>query len=113
MRLVRFTRMALLDMVLSLLLTQFVTTRASAGDEGVKYWVSRDPSIGYAVPIPHVDQFPASFVFQPTAPRGYAVPVQHVFQFPASYVYQPGPRVPFGGARSTYDRYGRATIIPR
>src|SRR5262249_14690586 len=48
------------------------------------------PWEGYAVPLQSVYQFPAAFVFQPTAPGGYAVPLQSVEQFPAAFVTQPG-----------------------
>jgi hypothetical protein len=87
---------------------------AHAGDGLGHYWVSRDPSIGYAVPIQRVYQFPAAFVFQPTAPSGYAVPIQRVYQFPAAFVFQPGPEVPFGGVfHSAYDQYAGPSFIPR
>jgi hypothetical protein len=99
---------------LSLALAQVMIADADAGDGCDKYWVSRDPSVGYAVPIQHVFQFPAAFVFQPTSPTGYAVPIQRVYQFPAAFVFQPGPGAPFlGGAGSTYDWYGGPSFIPR
>jgi hypothetical protein len=98
-----------------LVLFAFVSSPgARAGGEGRHYWVSRDPSVGYAVPIQHVFQFPAVLVFQPTARTGYAVPIQHVYQFPAALVFQPGFGVPFdspGGA--SYDPFGGPSFIPR
>jgi hypothetical protein len=85
-----------------------------AEGEGHHYWVSQDPSVGYAVPIQRVYQFPAAFVFQPTRLDGYAVPIQRVYQFPAASVFQPGPEVPFGGVlNSAYDQYAGPSFIPR
>jgi hypothetical protein len=76
--------------------------------------VSEDPAVGYAVPIQRVYQFPAPFVYQPTAPYGYAMPIQRVYQFPAPFVFQPGPEIPFGGVvNSAYDQYAGPSFIPR
>jgi hypothetical protein len=87
---------------------------SQAEGDGHHYWVSGDASVGYAVPIQRVYQFPAAFVFQPTAPEGYAVPIQRVYQFPAAFVFQPGPEVPFGGVfNSAYDQYAGPSFIPR
>lgn len=87
---------------------------ARGGELQGHYWVSRDPSVGYAVPIQRVYQFPAALVFQPTAPYGYAVPLQHVYQFPASLVFQPGPELPFQAMPGPwYDQYGGPSSIPR
>jgi hypothetical protein len=89
-------------------------SEVQAGDHHDGYWVSRDPSIGYAVPIQQVYQYPAPFVFQPTSPWGYAVPIQRVYQFPAVFVFQPGPEVPFQATpRSWYDQFGGPSFIPR
>jgi hypothetical protein len=89
-------------------------SHALAGDHHDHYDVSQDPLIGYAVPIQHVYQYPAAFVFQPTTPWGYAVPIQHVYQFPAAFVFQPGPEVPFQATPgSWYDQYGGPSFIPR
>jgi hypothetical protein len=85
------------------------------GGEGpAHHRVSRDPSVGYAVPLQHVYQFPASLVFQPAAPNGYAVPLQHVYQFPASLVFQPGAELRLGGVwPSTYVQHAGPAFIPR
>jgi hypothetical protein len=101
-----------------LLVTYFSTlpmqSPALAGDHHDHYDVSKDPLIGYAVPIQHVYQYPAAFVFQPTTPWGYAVPIQRVYQFPAAFVFQPGPEVPFQAKPgSWYDQYGGPSFIPR
>jgi hypothetical protein len=89
-------------------------SEARAGDHHDHYWVSRDPAMGYAVPIQHVYQFPAAFVFQPTTPWGYAVPIQRVYQFPAAFVFQPGPEVPYRAAAGTsFDQYSGPSFIPR
>jgi len=91
-----------------------MTSQACAGDHADHYRVSQDPSIGYAVPIQRVYQFPAAFVFQPGPRWGYAVPIQHVYQFPAAFVFQPGPEIPFGGVvHSAYDQYAGPSFIPR
>jgi hypothetical protein len=112
MRRVQLTRMAFLP--IPSLLALFMTSQASAGDECVRYRVSQDPSIGYAVPIQHVYQFPAVMVFQPGPRGGYAVPIQHVYQFPAALVFQPGSEVPFGGVvNSAYDQVTGPSFIPR
>jgi hypothetical protein len=112
MRLVRLTGVPLC--LASILLLRVMTPRADAGETCVKYRVSRDSSIGYAVPIQHVFQFPAALVFQPTSPTGYAVPIQRVHQFPAAFVFQPGPEPPFGGVfNSAYDQYAGPSFIPR
>ena len=88
--------------------------KARAGDHGDHYWVSQDASIGYAVPIQRVYQFPAAFVSQPGTPGCYAVSIQHVYQFPAAFVFQPGPEIPFGGVtNSAYDQYAGPSFIPR
>ncbi len=64
-------------------------SKACAGDHADHYRVSQDPSIGYAVPI------------------------QHVYQFPAALVFQPGPAIPFGGVmNSAYDQYAGPSFIP-
>jgi len=89
-------------------------SKACAGDHGGHYWVSQDATIGYAVPIQRVSQFPAALVFQPGPSVGYAVPIQHVYQFPAAVVFQPGPEIPYGGVtNSTYDQYAGPSFIPR
>jgi len=89
-------------------------SKACAGDHADHYWVSQDPSIGYAVPIQRVYQFPAAFVFQPGPRWSYTVPIQHVYQFPAAFVFQPGPEIPFGGVvHSAYDQYAGPSFIPR
>jgi hypothetical protein len=99
--------------ITSLTLGVIMTTSARAGDEGSCYWVSRDPAVGYTLPIQRVFQFPAAFVYQPTLAEGYAVPIQHVRQFPAAFVSQPGAEVPWGGVlHSAYDQYG-PSFIPR
>jgi hypothetical protein len=67
---------------------------AEAGHQQHRKWVN-DPSVGYAVPLQRVYQFPASIVDQPTSPVGYAVPLQRIYQFPASIVGQPGAIDPF------------------
>ena len=65
-------------------------SEACAGDHADHYRVSHDPSIGYAVPI------------------------QRVYQFPAAFVFQPGPEIPFGGVvHSAYDQYAGPSFIPR
>jgi hypothetical protein len=102
--------------IVSLILLSFPHSMVEVrgGEVDVHYHVSRDPSVGYAVPIQHVFQFPAALVFQPAVPRGYAVPLQHVFQFPAALVFQPGRELPFGEIReSTYDQYPGPAFIPR
>ena len=87
---------------------------ARAGDNHDHYWISRDPSIGYAVPIQRVYQYPGVIVFQPTTPTGYAVPIQRVYQFPAPLVFQPGSEPPFHATPgSWYDQYGGPSFIPR
>jgi hypothetical protein len=97
-----------------LVFTSIMTCRLGANEPYGHYWVSHDPSIGYAVPIQHVYQFPAAFVDQPTAPRGYAVPIQRVYQFQAPFSYRPGFEVPFGGVvYSAYDQYAGPSFIPR
>src|SRR3954463_10760597 len=96
------------------LLTLPMVSRAVAGDHHDHYYVSQDSSIGYAVPIQHVYQYPAPFVLQPTTLWGYAVPIQRVYQFPAAFVFQPGPEVPFHATPgSWYDQYGGPSFIPR
>jgi len=88
-------------------------SKARAGDHADHCWVSQDPSIGYAVPIQHVYQFPAAFVHHPGPRGGYAVPIQHVYQFPAAFAYQSGPEIPFGGVmNSAYDQYAGPSFIP-
>jgi hypothetical protein len=59
------------------------------------HWLYKDPSVGYAVPIQTVYQFPAALVSQPTRTTGYAAPIQTVYQFPAAIVNQPGTYGPF------------------
>jgi hypothetical protein len=87
---------------------------ARGGEWHAHYRVSRDPSVGYAVPIQRVYQFPAAVVFQPTAAYGYAVPIQHVYQFPAAMVFQPGPELPFQAMPGPwYDQYGGPSFVPR
>jgi hypothetical protein len=100
--------------VLSILILVGSPSKSLAEGEDTHYWVSRDPLVGYAVPIQRVYQFPAAFVFQPTTLAGYAVPIQRVPQFPAAFVFQPGPEVPFGGVfHSAYDQYAGPSFIPR
>ena len=97
-----------------LLLTLPMVSQAVAGDHHDHYSVIQDPSIGYAVPIQRVYQYPGAIVFQPTAPYGYAMPIQRVYQFPAALVFQPGPEIPFHAtAGSWYDQYGGPSFIPR
>jgi hypothetical protein len=100
--------------ITSLTLGLIMTTLARAGDEDSCYWVSRDPAVGYALPIQRVFQFPAAFVFQPTLAEGYTIPIQRVRQFPAAFVFQPGAEVPWGGVvNSAYDHYAGPSFIPR
>jgi hypothetical protein len=94
MRFIRTAEMIRL-LAVSMYFTLGMQSSARAGDDEHHYWVSHDPSVGYAVSIQHVYQFPAAIVFQPTASAGYAVPIQHVYQFPAPLVFQPGPESPF------------------
>ena len=89
-------------------------SQACAGDHGSHYWVSQDPSVGYAVPIQRAYQFPAAFVYQPGPFGCYTVPIQRVYQFPAAFVYQTGPEIPFGGVvHSAYDQWAGPSHIPR
>jgi hypothetical protein len=67
---------------------------AAAGGHKPHRW-QNDPSVGYAVPIQAVYQFPAVIANQPTTPWGYAAPIQSVYQFPAAVANQPGARVSF------------------
>jgi hypothetical protein len=97
-----------------ILTTPLLVGEAHGGDWYHAYHPSRDPSIGYAVPLQRVYQFPAALVFQPTSPDGYAVPLQRVYQFPAALVFQPGPEIPFWTLPGPwYDQYGGPSFIPR
>jgi hypothetical protein len=101
-------------LALSFVVASMSGSEARAGDHHDGYEVSRDPKIGYAVPIQHVYQHPAPFVYQPTTPWGYAVPIQRVYQFPAAFVFQPGPEVSYRVAAGTrYDQYAGPSFIPR
>jgi hypothetical protein len=99
---------------LLLFLISVAAGRARANEPYGHYFLSHDPSIGYAIPIQHVYQFPAPLVYQPVAPAGYAVPIPRLFQFHAPFPYQPPYEVPFGGVvYSAYDQYAGPTFIPR
>lgn len=64
----RFVQSAILAGLLFLpLLWALIMSNACAGDHGDHYWVSQDPTIGYAVSIQRVYQFSAAFVDQPGA----------------------------------------------
>jgi hypothetical protein len=75
--------------ILSLIIIAGMPGTALAGGHRHHTHKSYDPSVGCAVPIQNVYQFPAAIVFQPTRPTGYAVPIQNAYQFPAMIVSQP------------------------
>jgi hypothetical protein len=81
--------------VLTLIILVGMPGTASAWEHRCHTGKGYRPSVGYAVPIQNVYQFPAAMVDQPTLPTGYAVPIQAVYQFPATVVNQPGAYGPF------------------
>ena len=70
------------------------------------------PSVGYAVPLQSVFQYPAPLVSQPTLRTGYAVPLQSVFQFPAPLISQPGA-APFALRDTGYGPDLGGHFVPR
>jgi hypothetical protein len=85
---------------------------AQASDD--HYWVSHDPSIGYAVAIQRVYQFPAAFVYQPAEPVGYPMPAGYYALGWTQWGYRPGTRPYIGGSLfAVYDQYAGPSFIPR
>jgi hypothetical protein len=100
--------------VLALLVTlSLISARNALAGDG-HYWVSHDPSIGYAWPHQRVYQFPAAIVDQPAVPANCVVYFPGVIPFPGVYDYQPGPAVRVvGSIYAAYDQYAGPSSIPR